>query len=502
MWPLRRTFWNLLLPLKFRFNKPRHIPVPTDDVRKLATIPLVERYPRISISNIPVASSVPDDETERFKLWAVARQAEITRVISQNQPGLPPMDSDTSKELSHAYTAWHRGTLAAPVLPKEYEGPIDLGYLAVAGPYFCFLERADDGGFQWDLRHLDDYEVHEGLRPLGVRVHFSVVAAERRLEATEIECDLGICGPGHPDWELAQKTALCAASNFLSLIRHFNNVHLVAVAQFGVATRNHLGGAHPVRRLLWPHLWAAHYSNELVTELLLMKNGDFEGVFSFTHEGLWKMFSDWYPRYDIRVMDPQVDAERQGVLNAGIDLPALDNRQAHLDVMRAHTRRYLALYYHSDDELRADASVRAWVDDLERRIPGGIRPLLGDPLTVEGLARFIAAFIYLGAVEHEILGTGLWNYQVWTQVQPVRMYANGQREPVDVFQRLVNYNFMLKVRRALLLQDFSYMALDHEGAACFRTFLSELTALQARLDQEEHTYWKMYPNVLDSSVNG
>ena len=38
----------------------------------------------------------------------------------------------------------------------------------------------------------------------------------------------------------------------------------------------------------------------------------------------------------------------------------------------------------------------------------------------------MAAFIYMGTVEHELLGTGLWNYQMWTHVQPVKQWATSR----------------------------------------------------------------------------
>jgi hypothetical protein len=70
-----------------------------------------------------------------------------------------------------------------------------------------------------------------------------------------------------------------------------------------------------------------------------------------------------------------------------------------------------------------------------------------------------------------VLGTGLWNYQLWGDVQRTRIYRSGQRERLDVYQRLVNYNLILNVSRAPLLQDFSYMALDRPGRQAFQTFL-------------------------------
>ena len=130
-----------------------------------------------------------------------------------------------------------------------------------------------------------------------------------------------------------------------------------------------------------------------------------------------------------------------------------------------------------------------------------MQKLLGSPTTIEGAARLIAAFIYLATVEHEILGTGVWNYQMWTHVQPVRIYKNGQREPLDVYQRLVNANFNLNVSRAPLMQDFSGLAIDEQGRVAFRQFLSELGVLQNRLEQEPFAHWKIYPKILEANIN-
>lgn len=170
--------------------------------------------------------------------------------------------------------------------------------------------------------------------------------------------------------------------------------------------------------------------------------------------------------------------------------------------MHSHARRYLELYYESDDDLRDDASMQSWVDELEQRLPGGVHGLLGDEVTVGGIARLIAGFIYLGSVEHEVLGTGLWNYQVWNHVQPTRIYRSGQRESLDVYQRLVNYNFILNVRRAAVPGLFA-PGPRPRGRQAFRTFLADLEALQDRLDQDsDGASWKVSPKILESGVNG
>lgn len=502
-WKLKNRFWSWFIILKFRFNSPRRVPRPTDRGRSIRRIPLRERYPSIPISNILVADHVPADERKLLGQFASWLHARLCHRFPPEEPGLASINPDPNVTIDRAYHRRYRKHFRRPALPKEYQGPIDLGSLAVAGPYSCYLQRAHEGGYEWDLRHLGEYECHPGLRRLGVRVLFEVNQDTRRLEAVEIDCELGARKPGDPEWELAQKIALCAATTDVSLIRHFIGIHLALVAQFAMATRNTLPANHCVRRLLWPHMWASQYSNEMVTETSMMKGGEFEGIFSFTYDAVCKLLAKSYDDYDIRVINPSVDAHRRGISDGGFDLPALENRVAHWKVMHAHARRYLDLYYRCDQDLRDDAAVQAWVRTLDRFVPGGVRKLLGDKLTIDGAATLIAAYIYAGSVEHEALGSGLWDYQLWTHVQPVRVYKNGRRETIDVYQRLINYNFGVNVRRAQLLQDFSYMAgNDDAGAAAFSTFLAELTELQLRLKADQHEYWKIYPADLEASVSG
>ena len=501
MWEIRRSFWRRLALFKFSNNKPAIIPVPRDDGEKINAVSMASQFRGIPIPNIRVADRVPADEAQRAKFYFYEFQVAMYRLLSPMQHGMPPVNADPHAALNQAYDDEYRKLFPKPQLPPEYQPQIELGRIAVASPYACYVERTPEGAYQWDLRILDQYEHHKGLRSIGARVLFRLNEAARRLEATQIDCDLGVCKPGDANWEQAQRIALCAATTHVSLVRHFNGVHLAAGGPFAIATRNSLPAAHPLRRLLWPHMYGTQYSNQVVTKGQMAKGGDFETTFSFTHAGMCKLFGDTYEQYDVTVLDPLRDAERRDIANGSFDTPALANRLELFNVMLAHAERYLRAYYDSDEALRADESFQNWLAELDRLVPNGVRRLCGDAVSIESAARLIAAFIYLATVEHEILGTGLWNYQLWTNVQPVRIYRNGQRETVDVYQRLVNANFNLNVRRARLMQDFGYLALNRKGADAFRTFRYELQLLQSRMEQEPFAHWKIYPNILEANIN-
>jgi hypothetical protein len=133
-------------------------------------------------------------------------------------------------------------------------------------------------------------------------------------------------------------------------------------------------------------------------------------------------------------------------------------------------------------------------------VPNGVG-LTRDSVDLAGLARLVARCIYLVSAQHEILGSFLWNYQLWTHRQPVRVYASGQPEPVDVYQRLVNANYNLNVTRRALMSDFSALAPDDLGVQSMRRFQQRLQDLQTRMEAEPWTVWKLYPRALKVNIN-
>ncbi|MFY0583989.1 lipoxygenase family protein [Cystobacter fuscus] len=487
--------------IKYRGNKPTSIPVPRPSRRKLQAVSLSSRMPEIPISNLLIADHVPPDELSRLKQLVYDAQRKLQRLLPPMREGLPPIDDDPQAALDAAYTRAHRALFGPPRLPAEYTGDIELGRLAVASPYACYLERAPEGGYQWDFRQLGRYERHPGLRSPGARVLFRVDTSRRRLEAVRIDSELGASAPGDSHWPLARKLALCAATTHLTLVRHLEWIHLIAGTAVAIATHNRLPANHPLRRLLCPHIHGTHNSNLLTTKSQLTPGGDFEAIFSFTHRGMCKLLEEARDGFDLLHLDPELDARRRGVLDGGFDIPVLDNRLELFEVMHAHTTRYLDVYYDSDESLRRDAAFLEWVRELDHLLPGGTRALLGATPTLASTARMLATFIYFESVEHESLGTCLWNYQVWTHVQPVRVYQNGQREPVDVYQRLINANFILNVRRTQLMKDFSPLALDPKGAAAMRAFLGDLEALRQRMSPEPHEPWRLRPDILEANIN-
>ena len=527
-WRARRWFWNRFAVFKYDHNRPGTVPVPVSD-RPLALVSLASQYRHIPIRRVLVADRVPADERQTVKRLFSRLQALLYRIVPPQQRGLTQVEADAGAALGAAYTSAHRQRFPAPQRPAELawgpargpqrpdpeegvpegpqagqrgqtlpgpEGP-DLGALAVASPFACYVTRAGDGTFTWDLRVLEAFEHQPGLRPLGAVVSFEKGAGNGGLAAVRIDSDAGSCTPSDPEWPLASRLAMSAASTHLSIVRHFGWIHLAAGGPLAVVTRNELPPDHPLRRLLWPHVYATQYSNDLITEDQLVPGGDFEGMFSLTHRGVCALIDASIDGFDFGTIDPDVDASSRGL--GDLATPSIDNRRQHHAVFLAHARRYLERYY-DDDGITADEAVRAWEAELARRV-SGIGRVTASTVGVESVARLAAAIMQLAALEHEILGSGMWDYQLWTDAVPARVPTDGTRPPLDVYQRLVNANFNLNVHRTALLSDFSDLALNAAGAEAFRAFRADLLALQAEFDASPSEPWRMEPKRLKANIN-
>src|SRR5437667_895530 len=505
-WSLRKGFWNNFGRLKFRGSRPIKIPVPAGSLKKIARVRFKKIFPTIPIDNIEVADHAPAEERDFAMTFFTWFQILMYRLLSPMQPGLPPIDSDPYEALGQAYTKQHRKLFDPPVMPLEFQGSPDLGALAVKGPYACYLKKCGEEDYEWDFTDLKQYQQLPELYNLGVRVLFRVDKDTGTVKPVQIESELGVSKPGDATWEFAKKLALCAATNHLSLVRHFNGVHLASAAHLAIATRNCLFPDHPLSRLLWPYIFRTQQSNRAVTRAQMVKGGDFDSVFSFTHTGMCNLFSGTYVQYKFIVNDPEEDARDRGILKGGFDTPTQNDLEQLFSIFFRHASAYVHIYYESDAQIAQDAAVQNWITELDGSIPNGIKAVLRGGITRDSVSRLIARFMYLVTVQHDIVGSFLWNYQLWAHKQPTRMYRNGNRMPLDAYQRLVNANFNLNVPRTPLMNDFSDLirADDNKRAEAIQAlndFQKGLKDLETKWRMESWHVWRVYPKLLEVNIN-
>ncbi|WP_447984607.1 lipoxygenase family protein [Nitrospira sp. Nam74] len=527
VWAVRRRVWNIVARLKFTVNTPVTVAGLLETCRRkdrqtITAIPLNSVVSHIRIYNIRLANHVPRDEKcvhimdgirYLFKSAFFKFQVAFYGFFPPMQQGLPSIDTSGYAALREGYTprhqraatraalrADHRKSLHPPMVPLEFQGSVDLGRLAVRGPYAGYLQRTGDGRYEWNLHTLAQYEHREQLYHLGVRVYFQHDASRPGLKASRIDSELGTSRPGDATWGLSKKIALCAIGTHTTLVRHWNWTHLTGGELVAIATRNALPEHHPLCRLLWPHVFGTHQSNRFGSMAHLGPGGDYATIFSFTDQGMSRLFDDSYKTYCFSVNDPRADAKKRGLVGSGLDLPTQQNLEALFDVLHVHARQYMALYYATDGEVQHNVAICRWIEELNRLIPNGVSLPMQD-LTRDNVAHLVACILYLVTVYHEMVGAFLWNYQLWPHANPARVSKDGRREPLDVYQRLVNMNYLLQVIRTPLVNDFSPLALDDKGKQAFRDFKKNLQELQRQMTREPWAAWKIYPEDLEANIN-
>ena len=355
VWWIRRGLWNCIIKVKYRGNKPASIPLPPSRERSILHVPLSQNFPSIPITRITVSDHIPKDERSFVKKIFYKFQMMLNSIFGPNQGNLPPVSGDPDIMLKEAYGKSKRTLFPAPDLPDAFgEDSPDLARLAVAGPYWGYLRATEDGRYEWDLRELSQFEHWPGLRKIGARVVFETDAEGGKLHPALIECELGRVDPAHPEWSQAIRLALCAITTHVSLVRHFNGVHLAIGAKFSIATRNHLPHDHPLCRLLWPHIYGSHYSNDLVTLGQMAPRGDFPMIFSFTHAGMCDLYEQTHANIRFDDYDPVLEAKKNNVIGKEFDTPTYENLIQIFNVFLAHTTQYLRAYYRRDEDLAQD----------------------------------------------------------------------------------------------------------------------------------------------------
>lgn len=504
---------------------------------RLQLIPLVQVYPSIPISEIRIADHPLQDEG-RAKRGMLRRL--LTRLYPEffpeelfmrvlawlyttrcgpMQPGRPEIPADPYVALDQAYTEGHRRTvrktsaalnldlkrrLKSPTLPAELEQFPDLGTLALRGPYAGYLKKVNGSHaqYEWDLRELSSYESYPELYEPWAHVLFQFHERDASLTPCRIECQLGTIVPSDPEWPLASRIAVCAATTHTALIRHWTWTHLVGGELFAFATRTRLTESHPLYRLLWPHLVGTQASNRLATLGQLVPGGDFEAVYSLTYRGLCQLISKSTATFRLGTFDPREDRYRRDIQRL-VPTPTLDNCKRLFRIMQAHAYRYVRLYY-TDEAIRYDEQIQAWVGELDRLLPNGLE-LPPVKLGCVSLANLVAKLMYMECVHHDQVGTHCWNYQLWPHTHPVRVYRDNRRLPEDVYQRLVNTNYVLNVVRTPLLSDLTNLALKNErmdeAKRVFRVFSDRLRDVERAMEREPWAPWKIYPVQLEVSSN-
>ena len=166
-------------------------------------------------------------------------------------------------------------------------------------------------------------------------------------------------------WQSAKTTVQVADFNYHEMFVHLGRTHLMSEA-FAMATQRQFATAHPLSRLLSPHLEGAMFINEFATLIIMapLTTGDViltAPIDTLQREcGRDRLACDFYDS-----MLPN-DLRTRGV-DSTTDLPDYPYRDDALLVWNAIAQwmgDYVAAYYLSDADVTGDYELKAWAAEL------------------------------------------------------------------------------------------------------------------------------------------
>lgn len=499
-WQIRKLFWTMFwCGIVFTQGWPRRAPVPERE-RKIGLVPAPETYADFQSPTLVVPDRVPCAETS----MGAAITVQFTHLVQDLYPVVstyqPEADADPQRRFEQAYTLLYRLTRDAPrwhpELADAYRRGDLLVKLAVGGPFSKLLKRAStpDGGgdaYLFDLEHLRNYPVREGLVHLGSRVHFTASGSQLVLKG--IEYDGELIPAGHPRWEFYERIALAGLVTHLTVWRQGMEHHVGGLAGVPVIIHNELPHDHPVRRLLAPHM-AQTITTSVHTHVTLRRSGFDVTGFTFPYDVILRYYDDGAAAFDITRLDVALDARQRGIADT-LDCPYLPQALRYYGIFEQYVRDYLALYYRSEEAPAADAHVRSWYETLDARLVRGIRHYVPE-LTRDHLARLCTLLMYNASIGHT--ENSLQDYAVF---MPTTVRRDGAQQSVGQVQNVVNFQLLIATPTSLLLNDVSHLALDGEAETVMRRFNETLHALQREMESQPSHYWQVFPATLEAGVS-
>lgn len=196
------------------------------------------------------------------------------------------------------------------------------------------------------------------------------VAIQCGQDATRNPTFLRVDDPANAEaywaWQSAKTMVQVADFNYHEMFVHLGRTHLMSEA-FAMATQRQLPTAHPLSRLLSPHLEGAMFINEAATLLIMAPLTTGDVILTAPIETLQRECGRDRLAYDFydRMMLPN-DLRTRGVddTTALPDYPYRDDALLVWKAIAQWVGEYVATYYLNDGDVIADYELKAWTAEL------------------------------------------------------------------------------------------------------------------------------------------
>ena len=281
--------------------------------------------------------------------------------------------------------------------------------------------------------------------------------------------------------------------------KHLVEIHmglnLVEIALFNAFdAKKHWN--HPVRMVLYPHLFAHELAEELTTQQLLEDGAVFPQIFATTNAALMRHLNDRFSEYqlgrdeDFELREKVLLTGRQGKkLEDVLPRASLVWEKQYANVWQTYSTEIVDAAFSKDSDVANDECIQALFGNLSELFHQKLPKRYGKLKTKSGLARFIADTMHHLIISHEIYGTAGVRLSLDPRINKVQVPKDGGPPAIDEWRSLACVAMATsRVRYTSLLINFSNVFNDLEDENLRAEFRKAHVKMKARLQKLEEKF--------------
>ncbi|XP_072906139.1 polyunsaturated fatty acid 5-lipoxygenase-like [Hemitrygon akajei] len=323
------------------------------------------------------------------------------------------------------------------------------------------------------------------------------------------------------DWLLAKVWVRHADTQVHQLVSHLLNTHLFAEV-FCIATLLKLPSAHPIFKLLMPHLKFTLHINTEARGLLISEGGIFDQAFSTGGTAKLKILQRALANttYSSLCLPDNVASRR-------VDkIPNYYYRDDALKIWHAINKfvaNIIDIYYKSDESVQEDEEIHEWAKEIftEGFLAEQSSGFPTSFSTKGDLVKYLTMVIFTCSAQHSAVNVGQFDWGSWVPNSPSTMQKPAPTEKGKVTEEDILNTLPTKSASVLVLATIhllsrsapsetslgTYMEqrfIEPEAKECIEKFQKELVYIENEIKKRneglELKYAYLMPSVIENSV--
>jgi arachidonate 15-lipoxygenase len=331
------------------------------------------------------------------------------------------------------------------------------------------------------------------------------------------------------DWLYAKTCVQIADSNYHELISHLSQTHFV-MEPFAIATGQHLPENHHLGALLRQHFKFMLALSNFARKTLIAPGGPIDellaGELPSSMEIVKQGFRTW--RLDSFAFPKAIAARGMDDTQKLPHYPYRDDGKLVWDAIRQFVEAYLALNYHTENDIKGDDALQAWAKKLNLVFSidgGGGKGMPPQIDTLEQLVEIVTTVIFTCGPQHAAVNFAQYEYMTFVPNMPFASYGKfdkaGEFTKKDFMQFLPpSKQAARQVSVAFILSSFRYDRLGHYAPAFLDSFLEvmrdkvevevtkfqqSLSAVEVEIDRRNQNrtvpYIYLKPSLIPNSIS-